>query len=53
MITYVFLGFLHKLVVVYVDDVCIYNRTLEEHMEHVRIVLQHFNEEDLELRIKT
>jgi hypothetical protein len=27
--------FLHKFVTVYLDDVCIYNRTLEEHLEYV------------------
>jgi hypothetical protein len=32
--------FLHKLVTVYLDDVCIYNRTLEEHMKHLRLALQ-------------
>jgi hypothetical protein len=44
--------FLHKFVTVYLDDVCIYNRTLIEHMEHLRLVLQRFKEESLKLRLK-
>jgi hypothetical protein len=38
---------LHKFVIVYLDDVCICNRTLEEHMEHLRLVSQQFKEEGL------
>jgi hypothetical protein len=44
--------FLHKFVIVYLDDVCVYNRTMEEHLEHLRLVLQRFKEEDLSLRLK-
>jgi hypothetical protein len=39
-------------VTVYLDDVSIYSRTLEEHMEHLRIILQQFTEEGLKLRLK-
>jgi hypothetical protein len=44
--------FLHKFVSVYLDDVSIYNHTLEEHLEHQRLVLQRFKEEGLKLRLK-
>jgi hypothetical protein len=43
--------FLHKFVIVYLDDVCIYSRTPEEHMEHMHLVLQRFQEEGLKLRL--
>jgi small nuclear ribonucleoprotein (snRNP)-like protein len=43
---------LHKLVIVYFDDVCIYSRTLEEHLEHMNLVLQRFKEEGLKLLLK-
>jgi hypothetical protein len=39
--------FLHTFVTVYLDDVCIYNRTIEDHMEHLRLVLERFKEEGL------
>jgi hypothetical protein len=44
--------FLHKFVIVYLDDVCIYSRTLEEHMEQLRLVPQRFKEEGLKSRLK-
>jgi hypothetical protein len=44
--------FLHKFVTVYLDDVCIYSRTMEEHLEHLRLMLQLFKEEGLKLRLK-
>jgi hypothetical protein len=44
--------FLHNFVNAYLDDVRIYIRTLEEYMEHLRLVLQRFNEESLKLRLR-
>jgi hypothetical protein len=44
--------FLHKFVTVYLDDVFIYSRALEVHLEHLRMVLQRFKEEGLKLRLK-
>jgi hypothetical protein len=37
--------FLHEFATVYPDDVYVSNRTLEEHLEHLRLVLQRFMEE--------
>ena len=36
----VFREFLDKFVVCYLDDILIYSETIEEHKEHVRLVLQ-------------
>jgi hypothetical protein len=44
--------FLYKFVIVYLDEVCVYNRTLEEHLEHIRLVLRRFKEGGLNLRLK-
>jgi cell fate regulator YaaT (PSP1 superfamily) len=43
--------FLHKFVTAHLDNVCVYNRTMEEHLEHLRLVLQRFKEEGLKLRL--
>jgi hypothetical protein len=44
--------FLHHFVFVCLDDVCVFSRTLDEHMEHMRLVLQGFKEEGLKLHVK-
>jgi hypothetical protein len=47
-----FRDFLHKFVTAYLDDACIYSRTMEEYMEHLRLALQRFKEEGLKLSLK-
>jgi hypothetical protein len=44
--------FLHKFSNVYLDNVCVYIRTRDEHLEHMRHVLQHVKEEGLKLRLE-
>jgi hypothetical protein len=36
----VFMPEIDKFVVVFIDDILIYSRSMEEHEEHLRIVLQ-------------
>jgi hypothetical protein len=42
----------YKFVIVYLDDMWLFIRTLEEHMEHLRLVLHRLKEEGLKLRLK-
>jgi hypothetical protein len=43
---------LHNFVSVYLDGLCVYNRTMEEHMQNLRLVLQRLEWEGLKLRLK-
>jgi hypothetical protein len=52
MINDILRDFLHKFISVYLDDVCALIRTLKEHLEYVRLVLQRFKEEGLNLCLK-
>jgi hypothetical protein len=36
----VFMNFLDRFVMVFIDDILIYSRTEEEHVEHMRLVLE-------------
>ena len=39
--------YINKLVIVYLDDICIYSKTHEQHIEHHRLVLQKLREHQL------
>jgi hypothetical protein len=43
---------LHQFIIVYLDDVCIHIRTLEEHLETTRLVFQRCKEEGSKLSLK-
>jgi len=43
----IFIPFLDKFVVVFIDDILIYSRTREEHAEHLRLVLSVLREKQL------
>ncbi|XP_062021178.1 uncharacterized protein LOC133737687 [Rosa rugosa] len=43
----VFQDYLDKFVVVYLDDIVVYNSTLEEHVEHLKLVFQQLRDNQL------
>ena len=43
----IFMNYLDKFVVVFVDDILIYSKTEEEHAEHLRLVLETLREHQL------
>ena len=43
----IFMEYLDKLVVVYLDDILIYSKNEEEHAEHLRLVLMKLREHHL------
>ncbi len=48
----VFREFLHKFVIVYIDDILIYSRNLAEHRHHVTQVLEQLRKHHLYLKLK-
>ncbi|KAH9668365.1 hypothetical protein KPL70_021385 [Citrus sinensis] len=48
----VFKDYLDKLIVVFIDDILVYSRTMEEHSEHLRITLQTLKEKQLYVKFK-
>ena len=47
MMNKVFMEFLDKFVVVFIDDILVYSKNKEEHMQHVRLVLEKLREHQL------
>ena len=47
LINKVFMEFLDKFVVVFIDDILVFSKTEEEHVEHLRLVLQKLREHKL------
>ena len=43
----VFMEFLDKFVVVFIDDILVYSKNEEEHKEHLRLVLEKLREHQL------
>ena len=52
MMNRVFKDFLDTFVIVFIDDILIYSRSREEHMEHLRIVLRILKEKKLYAKFK-
>src|SRR3954463_12400885 len=44
---YIFMEYLDKFVVVYLDDILVYSKNDEEHAEHLRLVLEKLREHKL------
>jgi hypothetical protein len=47
MLNSVFMDFLDKFVVVFIDDILIYSQSEEEHVDHLKMVLQRLREHQL------
>ncbi|KAH9668328.1 hypothetical protein KPL70_021370 [Citrus sinensis] len=48
----VFKDYLDKFIVVFIDDILVYSRSKEEHVEHLRITLQTLKEKQLYAKLK-
>ena len=46
----VFMEFLDKFVVVFIDDILVFSKTEEEHAEHLRLILQKLREYKLDAK---
>jgi hypothetical protein len=49
----VFMDYLNKFVVVFIDDILIYSQSKEEHVAHLRMVLQRLREHQLYAKLST
>ena len=45
--------YIHNFVIVYLDDICIYFVSLEQHTDHLRLVLQELKERQLLIKMPT
>ena len=48
---HVFNPFIHKFVIVYLDDICIYSKSPEEHLDHIRQILMALRKNKLFIKI--
>ena len=51
MMNKVFMEYLDKFVVVFIDDILVFSKTKEEHVEHLRLVLQNLENISCMLRV--
>jgi hypothetical protein len=49
----VFMEYLDKFVVVFIDDILVYSRSEEEHEEHLRLVLQKLRDNQLYAKLSS
>ena len=47
LMNYIFMDYLDKFVVVYLDDILVFSKNEEEHAEHLRLVLEKLREHQL------
>ena len=47
LMTHVLVSFIHLFVIVYLDDICIYSKSAEEHLDHLRKELTSLRENKL------
>lgn len=45
-------GYVHSFVVVYLDDIIVYSRSWEEHIHHLRLVLERLQQHQLRFKLK-
>ena len=53
LINHVLEPFINKLIIVYLDDICIYYETREQYIQHLRLVLQKLLEHQLFIKMPT